>query len=70
MASCDEMSEPLLTKEVKYYENCPGCKVEERNEKQEARSLKELILLALVVLCNGNALNFFCFFFQITVFNL
>lgn len=53
MASCDEQSEPLLTKDVKYYENCPGCKVEERKEKQKARPLKELILLALLVLCNA-----------------
>lgn len=53
MASCDEQSEPLLTKGVKYYENCPGCKVEERKEKQKACPLKELILLALLVLCNA-----------------
>jgi len=53
MASSDEQREPLLRKDVKYYENCPGCKVEERKEKQESYPLKELILLGLLVLCNA-----------------
>jgi MFS family permease len=53
MASSDEQREPLLRKAVKYYENCPGCKVEERKEKQESYPSKELILVGLLVLCNA-----------------
>uniref|UniRef100_A0A0C9S8Z0 TSA: Wollemia nobilis Ref_Wollemi_Transcript_10065_2141 transcribed RNA sequence n=1 Tax=Wollemia nobilis TaxID=56998 RepID=A0A0C9S8Z0_9CONI len=48
-----EQSEPLLRKAVKYYENCPGCKVELRKQRQKGYPVKEFLLLALVVLANS-----------------
>jgi MFS family permease len=49
----DEQCEPLLRTNVKYYENCPGCKVEKLKEKRKEYPLKELILLGFLVLCNA-----------------
>jgi hypothetical protein len=39
MASSDEQREPLLRKDVKYYDNFLGYEVEERKEKQYLTTL-------------------------------
>jgi hypothetical protein len=45
MASSDEQREPLLRKDVKYYDNFLGYEVEERKEKQCSYQTLNLDLL-------------------------
>ncbi|KAA8519302.1 hypothetical protein F0562_013558 [Nyssa sinensis] len=47
----DERKEPLLKKD--YYENCPGCKVEQGKETQSGLPIKELVSIWVVVLCTA-----------------
>ncbi|XP_057828136.1 probable peptide/nitrate transporter At3g43790 isoform X4 [Cryptomeria japonica] len=49
----DRCKEPLLNNGVKYYENCPGCKVDLRKATQKGYPIKDLSLVALLVLCNS-----------------
>lgn len=44
-------AEPLLKK--LYYENCPGCKVDQINENSRGIPIKEFLFIWIVVLCNG-----------------
>ncbi|KAK9265800.1 hypothetical protein L1049_003406 [Liquidambar formosana] len=46
-----EYEETLLKKH--YYENCPGCKVEQRNATQRGFPIKEIISIWIVVLCTA-----------------
>jgi len=43
------MREPLLEKK-QYYEDCPGCKVEQANELNEGVSIIKLLIIWMVVL--------------------
>ncbi|KAF8021794.1 hypothetical protein BT93_G2050 [Corymbia citriodora subsp. variegata] len=45
----DEQTEVLLKK--RYYENCPGCKVDKRKESQRGCPIRELVSIWIVVLC-------------------
>lgn len=47
-----EESREALLKKV-YYENCPGCKVEQRKELQRGLPIKMLVAVWLVVLSAG-----------------
>ncbi|KAG5549450.1 hypothetical protein RHGRI_014705 [Rhododendron griersonianum] len=53
----EENKQSLLKKH--FYENCPGCKVDELKEKQHGIPIKELVSIWIVVLCTGefNLLN-------------
>ncbi|RWR75914.1 protein ZINC INDUCED FACILITATOR-LIKE 1-like protein [Cinnamomum micranthum f. kanehirae] len=44
-------AEPLLKK--LYYENCPGCKVDQINETRRGMPIKEFLFIWIVVLCNA-----------------
>lgn len=48
----EDTREPLLEK--KYYDNCPGCKVEQAKELNRAVSIPNLFVIWMVVLCFGN----------------
>lgn len=56
----EEGRESLLIKKV-YYDNCPGCLVEQRNELQRGLPIKMLVAVWLVVLAAG--MSFFDFVF-------
>ncbi|XP_030469164.1 protein ZINC INDUCED FACILITATOR-LIKE 1-like isoform X2 [Syzygium oleosum] len=45
----DEQKEALLQK--RYYENCPGCKVEKLKESQRGLPIRKLVSIWMVVLC-------------------
>jgi hypothetical protein len=45
----EHMREALLEKK-QYYENCPGCKVEQENELNEGVSIIKLLIIWMVVL--------------------
>ena len=47
----EEYRESLLKK--KYYENCPGCKVEQYKAVQRGIPFRELIFTWVIVLCTG-----------------
>ncbi|GLJ49546.1 hypothetical protein SUGI_1050790 [Cryptomeria japonica] len=49
----DRCKEPLLSNGVKYYDDCPGCKVDLRKATHKGYPIKELSLVALLVLCNS-----------------
>ncbi|KAJ1381486.1 MFS transporter superfamily [Sesbania bispinosa] len=45
----ENMREPLLEKQ--YYKDCPGCKVEQAKELNKGVSIKNLLIMWMVVLC-------------------
>lgn len=47
----EEYKERLLKK--KYYENCPGCKVEQNKELQQGIPIRELLFTWVIVLCTA-----------------
>ncbi|KAL9276134.1 hypothetical protein ACSQ67_026322 [Phaseolus vulgaris] len=49
------VEEPLLEKKKKYYENCPGCKVDKANELSEGQGVPftKLFIVWMLVLCTG-----------------
>ncbi|KAF7143826.1 hypothetical protein RHSIM_Rhsim05G0161700 [Rhododendron simsii] len=47
----EENKQSLLKK--RFYENCPGCKVDELKEKQRGIPIKELVSIWIVVLCTA-----------------
>ncbi|KAK3011661.1 hypothetical protein RJ639_010674, partial [Escallonia herrerae] len=47
----NELKETLLEKH--YYENCPGCKVDQRKELQQGLPIKELLSIWTIVLCTA-----------------
>uniref|UniRef100_A0A5B6ZXR2 Major facilitator superfamily (MFS) profile domain-containing protein n=1 Tax=Davidia involucrata TaxID=16924 RepID=A0A5B6ZXR2_DAVIN len=51
MVNENERKETLLKKD--YYEDCPGCKVEQRKELQRGIPVKELFSIWIVVLCTA-----------------
>ncbi|XP_006832888.2 protein ZINC INDUCED FACILITATOR-LIKE 1 isoform X1 [Amborella trichopoda] len=46
-------NEEALLKTKDYYENCPGCKVDQMKEINRGFPLKECFFIAIVVLCNA-----------------
>lgn len=59
----ENVKQPLLVK--KYYENCPGCKVDREKELSEGQGVpfKNLLIIWMVVLCVGKNLTpFFKYF--------
>ncbi|XP_048326211.2 protein ZINC INDUCED FACILITATOR-LIKE 1-like isoform X2 [Ziziphus jujuba] len=47
-----EESRERLLKKVVYYENCPGCKVDQYKETQRGLPIRDLLFIGIVVLCN------------------
>nr|XP_048326210.1 protein ZINC INDUCED FACILITATOR-LIKE 1-like isoform X2 [Ziziphus jujuba var. spinosa] len=47
-----EESRERLLKKVVYYENCPGCKVDQYKETQHGLPIRDLLFIGIVVLCN------------------
>jgi hypothetical protein len=43
-----------LLKKKNYYENCPGCKVDQYKELRRGLPIRELVSTWIVVLCTGN----------------
>lgn len=54
MAGEEQVKGALLKKH--YYENCPGCKVEQLKELQKGFPIKQLVSVGVVVLCSGKSL--------------
>ncbi|CAK9143043.1 unnamed protein product [Ilex paraguariensis] len=48
----NELQDTLLGKKI-YYENCPGCKVDQYKEMQRGLPIKELVTIWIVVLCTA-----------------
>ena len=53
MATEGEEHRESLLKKV-YYENCPGCKVEEEKELQRGLPVRKLMAIWMIVLSAGN----------------
>jgi hypothetical protein len=51
----EEYREALLKKDD-YYENCPGCKVDQLKELKKGFPFRDLISIWIVVLCTGKTL--------------
>jgi hypothetical protein len=51
----EKLEQPLLNK--KYYENCPGCKVDQAKELGTDVSLRNLSFIWIAVLCGSKAFN-------------
>ncbi|KAG4971010.1 hypothetical protein JHK85_037431 [Glycine max] len=51
----ENIRQPLLEK--KYYEDCPGCKVDQAKElsKGQGVSIRNLLIIWMVVLCSGSS---------------
>jgi len=60
----ENVNQPLLEKKKKkYYENCPGCKVDKANELNEGQGVPftKLLIVWMLVLCAGKHFTlFFC----------
>lgn len=50
----EDVKERLLKKN--YYENCPGCKVDEYKAVQQGFPIKELFVIWIVVLATGRTI--------------
>lgn len=66
----EEYKESLLKK--KYYENCPGCKVEQNKAVQRGIPFRELIFTWVIVLCTALPISslFPFLYFMIRDFNI
>lgn len=47
------MEEPLIQYPKKVYPNCPGCKIVQRHQVEPGPPVKELLVIALLVVCNS-----------------
>lgn len=67
----DERREPLLKKQT-YYENCPGCKVDQLKELKRGLPIKELLSIWLIVLCTALPISslFPFLYFMVRDFNI
>ncbi|ERM98159.1 hypothetical protein AMTR_s00095p00099600, partial [Amborella trichopoda] len=65
-------NEEALLKTKDYYENCPGCKVDQMKEINRGFPLKECFFIAIVVLCNALPISslFPYLYFMIRDFNI
>lgn len=68
----EENKVPLLLNKTRYYENCPGCKVEQYKERQRGLPIKELLSIWIVVLCTALPISslFPFLYFMIKDFNI
>lgn len=57
--SVDHMREPLMKKNRHYYQDCPGCKVEQAKELNQGVSVTNLLIIWMVVLSSSNQFSFF-----------
>ena len=61
----DENRERLLKEEDYYYENCPGCKMEQYNQLHRGFPFRQLLMVSLIVLITGSiSLHLPCRSFQ------
>lgn len=49
----EKLREPFLKNEKRYYENCPGCKVDQLKETKSGLPFTELFSIWIIVLCTG-----------------
>jgi len=56
----ENVKQPLLRRK-KYYENCPGCKVDEAKELSEGQGVpvKNLVIIWILVVSNGKHFTIF-----------
>lgn len=61
----DNVEQPLLEK--KYYEDCPGCKVDRAKELSQGKGvlIRNLVIIWMVGLCSGNLSTPFSVFFYL-----
>jgi len=55
----EKLEQPLLKK--KYYDNCPGCKVDQAKELGTDVSLRNVSFIWITVLCGSKHSTFFIF---------
>lgn len=63
----EKLREPFLKNEKRYYENCPGCKVDQLKETKSGLPITELFSIWIIVLCTGKFWPFAlkgCFLFS------
>ncbi|KAF3327227.1 Protein ZINC INDUCED FACILITATOR 1 [Carex littledalei] len=48
---------PLLDKRKVYYDNCPGCVQELKNERNRGIPYREFLYVWIVTLCTGTSLS-------------
>lgn len=48
-----DVEERLLQSGKKVYPNCPGCKIVQRHQVDPGPPVKELLVIALLVVCNS-----------------
>lgn len=49
----EKLREPFLKNEKRYYENCPGCKVDQLKDTKSGLPITELFSIWIIVLCTG-----------------
>lgn len=57
LVMAEEYRETLL-KKTQFYENCPGCKVDQQKELQRGLPIRELVSIWIIVLCAGMCFDF------------
>ncbi|KAH9686628.1 protein zinc induced facilitator-like 1 [Citrus sinensis] len=50
----EKLREPFLKNEKRYYENCPGCKVDQLKDTKSGLPITELFSIWIIVLCTGD----------------
>lgn len=48
-----DVEQPLLQFRKKVYPNCPGCEIVQRHQVDPGPPVKELLVIALLVVCNS-----------------
>ncbi|KAK7343001.1 hypothetical protein VNO80_25962 [Phaseolus coccineus] len=70
----ENVNQPLLEKKKKYYENCPGCKVDKGNELSEGQGVPftKLFIVWMLVLCAALPISslFPFLYFMVRDFNI
>lgn len=73
----EKLREPFLKNEKRYYENCPGCKVDQLKETKSGLPITELFSIWIIVLCTGKFSLFalkgcflFLFFFSLFILQI
>ncbi|KAH9686629.1 protein zinc induced facilitator-like 1 [Citrus sinensis] len=54
----EKLREPFLKNEKRYYENCPGCKVDQLKDTKSGLPITELFSIWIIVLCTGSSFMF------------
>ncbi|KAK7343003.1 hypothetical protein VNO80_25964 [Phaseolus coccineus] len=70
----ENVKQPLLRRKKKYYENCPGCKVDEAKELSEGQGvpIKNLVIIWILVVSNALPISslFPFLYFMVRDFNI